>query len=297
MSANSAQAGVDLAESTEQVINIMNQYSSKMAQSPQIGQPVTSNETSYEVDTIRLNVFQKNQESVFLVLTIPTETRITSLFGESEDGSHIIPKYQVADAYGKSQGFAFDSKVMLKPGDYCMGLIFSSEEEANSVVSVSLEMKYQKISNLMISQMIFGLYQKLGFDPSHVLNYPVRSVSRSVPFYRKQHSDLDSVSRKMSEFKESINVKLDELKEQLLSREKHVLSSDQYDAEKSVLNKHSSPNLEYTKIKEERDRYYAKLQEAENYIEDIMQKKDDCDRSWTNQHLSSGTRSIIGRRR
>jgi hypothetical protein len=327
MNAKQKEGLSDLCESqnnsTEQVINIMNEYSSEMELSPQLGHPIPSN---IAVDTIRANVFQKNANSVFIVLTIPIESKIIRLTGECEDHSEIVPKYQVADAYGESQGFPFDKTTKMQPGDYCMGLIFENEKDAELIHAVKLEMQYCQISNLMLSQMIFGLYRGLGFDPSHVMNYPIQSVNQSVPFYRKTRTELeklrsnyDQMRNELSDFRsnqekivdemktqinaddfqETLCQKLDELKSQITNmtqREKHVVSSDHLKREKGIIGTKSIPIEEYLKIKEERDLYHNKLHEAENYIEDVMtEQKHWPSDSYSNSHLSNGTRSIIGK--
>jgi regulator of replication initiation timing len=311
----------------EKIISIMNEYSSNMQYSPQVAHSVSTESDQCNTETIRSHIFQKNDNSVFILLTIPVTTTVLSVVGEVEDGVDVAPQFKIADAYGVTKGFSFDQTTSFKPGDYCMGLVFSSEKEAQSITTIKLQLQYQQISNLMLSQMIFGLYRSLGFDPSHVMKYPVQSVNRSVPFYRKTRDEInelrkttESLCKESNNLKEvlpgmisenlqktldqtNIHQKLDDLKSQIAevtSREKHMMSADSYEKEKGATAEKTISVDEYLKIQEERDLYYDKLHEAEDYIEYVMEQREQSHHSpkrFSNAHLSHGTRSLLGKRK
>lgn len=329
-------------EPPEKIISIMNEYAQH---SPQMGYPVSSDSDENVCDTIRTDIFQKNGNSVFILLTLPVTTTITSIYGEIDETPDVVPQERIANAYGVTEGFNFDQNTLFEPGDYCMGVVFSSEEEAHSIEAIRLELRHEKISNLMISHMIFGLCRELGFDPSHVMKYPVKSVVRAVPFYKKTNSDIAKLKKELPEiisenmllmksaFSESMDSKLQEhlselrsgqdqttseiyqkledLKTQIAevtSREKHVVSTPSYEQEKGMMSQNTVSLEDYLKIKKERDLYYERLQETEDYIEDHILSQHDAfeeesfykksdSRYYPNAHLSKGTRSVLGRRK
>lgn len=300
-----------LMESPEKIISIMNEYTQH---SPQMGYPIPSESNEKICDTIRTEIFQKKGNSVFILLTIPVTATVNSIYGEVDAKTTVIPKEKIANAYGVSDGFNFNQNTPFKPGDYCMGLVFASEEEAQSVESVKLELRHEPITNLMISHMIFGLCKELGFDPSHVMKYPVKSVVRAVPFYKKTHGDITKLKEDLDEIiseklhllenastiqTQEIQNKLEDLKRQISEVSSPQINTASIEKEKGVLPENSVSFEDYIRIKKERDLYYGRLQEAEDYIEDhiIPQEEKSVPLYYPNAHLSKGTRSLLGRRK
>lgn len=156
-------------------------------------------------EVIDIPIFQKDDKTVFVLLTFPTQAIIRSINGITNDSSDTYIEYQVASAYGLTSGSQFNSQTKFLPGDYCFGLVFRSNEEANKVISVKLNIVIEPISNLLLSQMIFGLYRSLGFEPSHVLKFPIKSVNPGIPFYRKTRGEINKVVESIAQISAKLN--------------------------------------------------------------------------------------------
>jgi hypothetical protein len=167
--------------------------------SPYIGieRPVCS-------DLMDVPVYQLNDKTVFVLITFPTTSLVTAVVGLTTDSQNLSPQYKVASPYGDQNGFNFDQTTRFVPGDYCFALVFKSAEEAQSISLVRVLLQAEPISNLMVSQMIFGLYRALGFEPSHVMKYPTRSVSSGSPFYRKIRNETAKLSERLSTLETAI---------------------------------------------------------------------------------------------
>uniref|UniRef100_A0A6C0IWG9 Uncharacterized protein n=1 Tax=viral metagenome TaxID=1070528 RepID=A0A6C0IWG9_9ZZZZ len=157
----------------------------------EIGRPVCS-------DLMDVPVYQLNDKTVFVLITFPTTSLVTAVVGLTANRQSLSPQYKVASPYGDQNGFNFDQTTRFVPGDYCFALVFKSAEEAQSISLVRVLLQAEPISNLMVSQMIFGLYRALGFEPSHVMKYPTRSVSSGSPFYRKIRNETAKLSERLS---------------------------------------------------------------------------------------------------
>ena len=141
------------------------------------------------------------ESSVFIHLTLPTAALVSMIVGVNIAGESLLPKFKLASVYGGASGYNFDETTRFSPGDYSIVLVYNSPEEARSVISAKILLQHEPISNLMVSQLIFGLYRALGFEPSHIMRYPVRSSSSGSPFYRKIHSEISKVSEALTPIK------------------------------------------------------------------------------------------------
>ena len=158
-------------------------------------------------EMIRLPIVQKNDRSVYTTFTFPVNATITSVIGEMMDGNTAVPQYKISSPYGATQATEFNERTMLIAGDYSLGFIFESKEQADSVNIIRLTLMMEPISNLAISQMLFTLYKSLGYEPSHLMQYPIQSTTKSVPFYRKTRIELEQVTGKLTE----VCTKLDQI--------------------------------------------------------------------------------------
>lgn len=169
-------------------------------------------------EIIDVPVFQKDGKTIIILLTLPTQAIIRTITGVTNDSSDTRIEYQVASNYGSKVGSPFTNQTKFLPGDYSLGLVFRSLDEANKVVSIKINIILEPISALMLSQIIFGLYRSLGFEPSHVLKYPVKSEEAGIPFYRKTRGEIGKVvesvahlSSKVTEQTSQLAAKIDGL--------------------------------------------------------------------------------------
>ena len=156
-------------------------------------------------ETIDVPILQRQDNTIFILITFPTYSIIKNINCITNDLSESIIQCKVYSPYGITSGSVFDYQTKFLPGDYCIGLAFNTLDEANKVTSVKLHLILEQISNLMVAQMIFGLYHSLGFEPSHVLKYPVKSVSSGTPFYRKTRGEINQVSSLISALDHKFN--------------------------------------------------------------------------------------------
>ena len=215
--------------------------------------PVISNSNynlaDAKLEFLKLSIIQKSERTVFAIVTFPTITMIKSVFGETSDSTIAYIEHNVASAYGMTDGHNFDESTKFLPGDYCLGIIFRTKEEADKVIGIKIQVNAEPISNLMLAQMIFGLYRCLGFEPSHTLKYPVKSVNPGTPFYRKTRSEINEM------------------------RESLEKSFQKYNTEKGGQENYIAIN-ELEKILEERNTYLQKLREAEDHIDYLQEQID-----------------------
>ena len=176
-----------------------------------IGRPVSS-------DFVDVPIFQVTDSSVFVLMTFPTASQITAVAGITATRQNLHPQYKVASPYGDTTGFNFDETTRFVPGDYCLGLVFRSSEEAQSISMVRLLLQAEPVSNFMVAQMIFGLCRSLGFEPSHVMKYPARSSNASQPFYRKIRSEISKLAERVGGLEAAVRSKEETLGPQLISR-------------------------------------------------------------------------------
>ncbi len=294
--------------------------------------PVSGVQLSSEI--LRLPIIQKRDQLVSGTLTIPSVTIITSAVGESNTGALVQIQHRIYSVYGGTNGFAFDDKSSFHPGDYTLGFIFESKEIADSIIGIRITMTMETISNMMISQMIFGLYRTLGYEPSRSMKYPIVSTVEDVPFHQKTRAEMKKMSDKVTEVStklDGVTTKLAELLQGIISfnrppDENPALSRELAELKKSqesllqsikevkvipeptitldqirevVSASHhnidvSSRNLDHEekgsteqvikvqdieKLISERQKYYDKLSDAEDYIEYLTSNR---------SHKSSG---------
>ena len=219
------------------------------------GSPVSPSVSSCVVldklETLKLSILERSDRTVFSVVTFPTLTVIKSISGETSDGSTPDIEQSVASPYGMTTGQTFDETIKFLPGDYCLGVVFRTKEDADRVISIKISVMTEQISNLMLFQVLFGLYRSLGFEPSHVLKYPVKSHNPGIPFYRKTRSEIREIVDKLKEIQDQRNKEISTLERicQLLENQK------------------STPVSDLEKVFQEKATYFQKLKEAEDYID------------------------------
>lgn len=205
-----------------------NPLSNSSENSPKLG--ISANIKRDEI--INISILQREGKTVFVLLTFPTQATIKSITGITNDSSNSLIEYQVASPYGLTSGAPFNSQTKFLPGDYCIGLVFSAIEEANKIVSIKFNISLEPISNLMLSQIVFGLYRSLGFEPSHVLKYPVQSVNSGAPFYRKTRGEIGKavdtitqLSNKIIEQNGQLSTKMDNFPHNKVSEIASIVSN------------------------------------------------------------------------
>lgn len=257
---------------------------------------ISRNQLSSE--TIRLPIIQKRDQLVSSTLTIPSITIITSAIGESSNGSYVPIQHRIFSVYGGTNGFPFDETTSFHPGDYTLGFIFESKEIADTIIGIRITMTMEHVSNMMLTQMIFGLYRSLGYEPSRSMKYPMVSTVEDVPFHQKTRLEMKKMTERVSELSvklEGISTKLSELLDKILANPpitqefqelkksikdikivpeptitldqiREVVSANHHHEEKGSTEQVVKLQ-DIEKIISERKMYYDKLAEAEDYIE------------------------------
>ena len=152
----------------------------------------------YHYETLYLPVYQRQDRTIYVLITFPTITTINDIKGQTLDGSDTLIEYKMVSLYGSTTGTAFNEQYKFVPGDYYLGLWFRNADEANRIVSIQIGVQMDSISNLMIVQILSGLYRSLGYEPSHVLKYPSRSAITGSPIHHKIRADLSKASTDLS---------------------------------------------------------------------------------------------------
>lgn len=263
-------------------------------------------------EQLRLPIIQKRDQLVSTTLTLPSMSMIVAVMGESSQGAFVPVQHSIYSTYGGTNGFPFNDKTTFHSGDYTLGFIFETKEVADSIVGIRATLAIEPVSNLMVSQMIFGLYRNLGYEPSRTMRYPVVSTVEDSSFHSKIRTEVKKLSDRLNEIStkfDNMNSRFGELlqglipimelkksQESLLERIqefkvtseptitldqiREVVSATHHNDEKG-----STENIirveEIEKIISEKQKYYDKLAEAEDYIEYLTSK---------NSHKSSSKR-------
>ena len=197
-----------------------------------------------ETSCIRLPIVQKQSNTYFSTITIPTLSFIEKVEGEKEDGEKVSAVQTVYTTLGMSDSNSFDNTTKFLPGDYGMGFVFEDE----SIISIIATVKSEPISILALTQMIFGLYRIIGFEPSQVLFYNVKSTHDSTGAFRKIRDQLASMRQELDHIKEGYNTEKG--------------SSDV-----------TISLAEIQTLMDEKQMYHDKLSEAEDYIDRLTKWK------------------------
>lgn len=156
-----------------------------------LGSSLFSDHTELSTEQVEIGIFQRDGPTIFALLTVAVSTRICSIQCKTHQQGLLIAQEEVISVYGDQQGNPIGEGIDLPAGDYCLGLSFNSKEEADSVLSIGFEAQSYPVSNFYLSQIMFGMYRSMGFEPSHVLKYPNRSIAVATPFYRKTRADIE----------------------------------------------------------------------------------------------------------
>ena len=76
------------------------------------------------------------------------------------------------------------------PGDYSLGICMDSEIEAKELVSVIITVRYQSISNFLISQMLCQSVKILNQSPGHVFQLVNKAEGENMSHDRKIRNDI-----------------------------------------------------------------------------------------------------------
>jgi len=150
-----------------------------------------------ESSSVRIGILKREGANVYCAITFPTTTSIISIIPETNNESTKIVR-QIASIYNSTEGFVFNEEFQFPPGDYCLALTCSNKDETKQITGLRLLIRHETISNFVLSQMFCGLSRSLGFEPSHIMNYPSKAVNPAVPFYRKMRSEMTSEFSKLS---------------------------------------------------------------------------------------------------
>lgn len=176
-------------------------------------------------------------------LVFPTPTKITGI----ENYSIVSMGYCIT---GEKDYLEFEHETLFPPGDYTFKMTLEEKKEEKKEGKENLPvliLEHEEISNFMLFQSISLLFNCTGYEISHVMNFPVKVVQPSVvPVYKKVRLDIFSSRDKLlSEFQ-----KIREM-----------------ESGKRYIDLEEIKNL----IKD-RDMYYQKLMEAEDYIESFLNR-------------------------
>lgn len=228
-------------------------------------------------------------------LVFPSPTRISS----AVNYKILSMKYSIS---GTKDFNKFDHDVLFPIGDY--NFLFALEMKEDAAIkkeSLYIIVEHEEISNFTMYQALAGLYNCVGYEISHILNFPMKTVdSTVVPIYKKVRIDINNLSKhlieellKTSEMHvESILLNIKEIAEKKepgidVLKINQVMDSLEQMKEVSASIKRISTHMEelrrlmkemesgkrsvsldeIEKMVEDKNMYYSKLIEAENYIE------------------------------
>ena len=192
--------------------------------------------THLSSEILRLPIIQKRDQLVSSTLTIPSVMMITSVVGESINGGLVPVQQSIYSVYGGTNGIAFDNTTPFHPGDYTLGFVFDSKEVADSIIGLRITMTMEMVSGMMLSQMIFGLYRIMGYEPSRSMKYPVVSTVEDSPFHQKTRTEMKRISDKVAELSgklESITAKMAELLQVIVSSNSPELTRELLELKRS----------------------------------------------------------------
>lgn len=132
-------------------------------------------------ETINLGVKSRDSEFTYFNLILPSYTQIYEIVGILDDYTEKVVKDPIFTITGCDEIVRLNDDMGIYPGDYTIKIASNKE----NIVGLRLKIIYEQISNFMISQIIFNLYQSLGFEPSQIMKFNYQTKNRSVPFYRK----------------------------------------------------------------------------------------------------------------
>jgi predicted RNase H-like HicB family nuclease len=228
----------------------------------------SNDDIGYQMENIRLNVVQKNDNTVFTVVTFPTITTILQVLGECRSNL-VNSKYMYVTANGESSGFEIKEATRLPPGYYCLGFVFKSKDEADAVVSLKLSLHIEHITNLTIFQSLFELYKSLGFEPSHLMGYPIKSPTSLTPFYRKTRSEIN----KVDEHLDKLIQKDDRLDEMMKKLDEVMKKDDRLDEMMKKLDEVVKKNDRLDEVVKKDDRFDEMMKK----LDEVMKKDDRLD--------------------
>ena len=217
-----------------------------------------------ETEQIRMGVQKVEEKFVYTVITFPTYTIVTNAVGENSSYADVIVESKVGSVNGVNTGFNLTDQIRFPPGDYCFGFSFRSAEEAKTIQSIRMQVKYETISNMVVCQLIFGLYNALGFEPSQTLRLTARSTNQTLPFYRKTRNEIAELSIKVETLSKLNEQVQDGISKISLSRQGEKGSPE-------------TPVVKLTEIEtlvQQKKLYHDKLLEAEDYIEHLVHQQE-----------------------
>ena len=86
--------------------------------------------------------------------------------------------------------YPYTPGTQFSPGDYSLGICMDSEIEAKELVSVIITVRYQSISNFLISQMLCQSVKILNQSPGHVFQLVNKAEGENMSHDRKIRNDI-----------------------------------------------------------------------------------------------------------
>jgi len=179
----------------------------------------------------------------FCILRVVVDPSGSELNGIRSPSQQIIPETQGISIFGGNDFKPIVPELKFLPGDYSIGI---GLPDPKLVQGLYVQLSAIEISQLQIYQLLSALTRSFGHEPSHILNQPARSTTQGTPLHRKIRSDLEAARKEIS-------TQISDLRDTLVKSN-----------EKSV-----EPVVDLTKIQNSYNQIYLKLQEAENYIEEL----------------------------
>jgi len=263
-------------------------------------------EIPYTTETVELYASQRRKENIYFVVTFPTATTIRSITPRFKESPVKITQ-QLVSIYGSTEGFVISDDMSLPAGDYCIILVCSDKKDTKEILGIGLQITYGNISPFILSQVLFSLSRSLGFEPSHIMNYPSRTLNPPTPFYRKLRSEINKTQNAIGTVQEElkkyeqlislvsqISVTIGELsthihemgrsnalyQEQMKTTlaEIEAIKGKMEEMQQTLIASQSQEKggetqtitvADLEKLITERKRFYEKLVEAEDYIESL----------------------------
>jgi hypothetical protein len=233
------------------------------------------------VETIWLGVTQRAEGSVYFTFSSPVSFFI---FGMAVDSPAPVGIQSRGIAlYGSKEYKPVDPSVRWSSGDYSIGIGASSAE---TISGVTLQVRTEPISNLVLYQLLAGVTRLVGGEPSHLLSQVSRSTVSNSPIHRKVRTNLEEVTKLVAGKLDQITTQVTEISSAVQERDQrmderitsvdnrltalnnHVVTLKQPSSGESSKKEPVIDITEVTRLKANYEALYKKLQEAEDVIEE-----------------------------
>jgi len=166
--------------------------------------PTSETEAEYEskTETLYYTVPKDKQNTININIIIPHPTEILDIkVIDTKNNYHDIDKFigSISGPNGTGiNNFRMNLNQIIKPGDYIITIYQSTSIE---LTGVSVKIKCDKITKIYMCQIIYGIYKILGYEPSHLYKFSIKTENNPIPIHRKIRQDITKL---LSDFKTNL---------------------------------------------------------------------------------------------